>query len=64
MYVCICRRVTDKQVKDAVCQGARCLRDINTHVGTPIQCGKCCQFMKQVLQDTLSTLNNCPGSLA
>lgn len=56
MYVCICRSITDSQVTQAVCQGARHIRDINHQIGKPVQCGKCCHFMKQTLQNALTNL--------
>lgn len=57
MYVCICRGITDTQVNDAVCNGARCVREVNQCIGIPVQCGKCCQFMKQIVNQAVADLH-------
>ena len=41
MYVCLCRAVTDKQIRQAVADGASNLRDLRTRLGVASQCGKC-----------------------
>lgn len=56
MYVCICRGITDKHVTQAVCQGARCVKDVNKQIGKPVQCGRCCLYMKEVLQEAVACL--------
>jgi bacterioferritin-associated ferredoxin len=53
MYACICRRITDTQVRDAVKEGACSLREFNKTVGTPMQCGKCTVFIEEVILETL-----------
>lgn len=54
MYVCICRRITDSQVTQAVCQGATCVREVNQQIGIPVQCGKCCTYMKTMVKELLA----------
>lgn len=54
MYVCICRGITDSQVANAVCQGAKCVKDVNKQVGVPVQCGKCCCYMKEVVAELVA----------
>lgn len=58
MYVCVCRGITDSQVTTAVSNGARCVRDVNKCIGIPLQCGRCCVFMKEVIQDAVANLEN------
>lgn len=57
MYVCICKNVTDKQVKQAVCQGAGCLKDLNKCLGLGTDCGKCGLYARQLLRETMGDLS-------
>ncbi len=54
MYVCICKGITDNQIKDAVCGGATTLRKVRTQLGAMSQCGKCAVLTKEIVEDTLA----------
>jgi bacterioferritin-associated ferredoxin len=54
MYVCLCHGVTDSQIREAVCQGAGSMRKLREELGVASNCGRCAQYAKQVLNDTLS----------
>ena len=54
MYVCICKAVTDTQIKRAVDNGASSLRDIRNELGAMTQCGKCSSLTKQILNEALA----------
>ncbi len=44
MYVCICKAVSDKAIKQAIAEGACSLRELKSQLGVGSQCGKCvCQ---------------------
>jgi len=58
MFVCICRGVTDHQIKDAVCNGARSLADVNKCIGEPTKCGKCQPHTQQIINTTLESLDS------
>lgn len=49
MYVCLCKGVTDKQIKAAVNEGARRMRCLREQTGLGSQCGKCCCEAKTIL---------------
>ncbi|MCB1907810.1 MAG: (2Fe-2S)-binding protein [Rhodocyclaceae bacterium] len=49
MYVCVCRAVTDRQVRQAVAQGARSLRDLRRQLGIIEECGRCAGCARQCL---------------
>ncbi|HYP68558.1 MAG TPA: bacterioferritin-associated ferredoxin [Thiobacillaceae bacterium] len=51
MYVCICQQVTDRDIHQAVAQGARRMRDLREQLGVSSQCGKCAGCAKEVLQE-------------
>ncbi|MFT6276087.1 MAG: bacterioferritin-associated ferredoxin, partial [Halioglobus sp.] len=41
MYVCICKGITDTQIRAAVEDGASSLREVRNTLGVASQCGKC-----------------------
>ncbi len=50
MYVCICKRVRDHEIVDAVHDGARNLREVSRRLGVATQCGKCAPYACEVIQ--------------
>jgi len=62
MYVCICRGITDTQIKQEVSKGTCKMRDLCQRLGVAGQCGKCGILAKQILQQSLSELNSEPQS--
>ncbi len=53
MYVCLCKGVTDGQIKQAVEAGAQSFRDVRKSLGVATQCGKCACAANGVIQDQL-----------
>lgn len=51
MYVCICRQVTDRDIRQAVAQGASRMRDLREQLGVSSQCGKCAGCARDVLKE-------------
>ena len=51
MYVCICRGITDKQVREAVREGAQSVSGVYRCLGCTPNCGQCAQFMEGVIAD-------------
>jgi len=49
MYVCICKAITEQQVKDAVLQGAGSFRDVRQCLGVSTGCGKCASHARSVV---------------
>lgn len=54
MYVCICKGITDSQIRDAVNNGASSLRKVRKQLGATSQCGKCGIVTKKIVEDTLA----------
>lgn len=54
MYVCICKGITDQDIRAAVENGASSMRDLRKHLGAATQCGKCTYVAKEVLSEALS----------
>ncbi len=53
MYVCICKAVTDREIRNAVQDGARTVRALRKQLGCTGQCGKCKQQVREIRDETL-----------
>ena len=53
MYICICKNVTEKQVSNAVSNGACSMKEICTQLGIASGCGKCCKHAKEVFDRSM-----------
>ena len=53
MYVCLCRRVTDSQIREAVREGATTVRGLRKRLGCTGQCGKCKQQVRELRDQVL-----------
>ena len=54
MYVCLCKGITDTQIRAAVQGGASSLRDVRNSLGVASQCGKCGILTRDIVRETLS----------
>jgi len=53
MYVCLCKGVSDKAIRQAVAEGARNWRDVREQTGCATQCGKCACMGKTIARDAM-----------
>lgn len=51
MIVCVCKRVSDRQIRQLVDEGANSLRDIRKATGLGTQCGKCACEARQMVRE-------------
>ena len=56
MYVCICKGITDTQIRAAVQDGASSLSDVNSALGVASQCGKCGIMAREIVRESLNDL--------
>lgn len=49
MYVCVCKAVTDRQIKAAINEGANSLGKLRKTLGVASQCGKCSVMASELL---------------
>ena len=54
MYICICNAVTDRQIRNAVDDGARSVDDLHRLLSVGSQCGNCKDCAKQCLKEALA----------
>jgi bacterioferritin-associated ferredoxin len=64
MYVCLCKGITDSQIRDAVYDGAGSFRDVRQSLGIATQCGKCACWAKDLVNETVAEINGYQSSLA
>jgi len=56
MYVCLCKGITDTQIRTAVQDGAASLREVYTSLGVASQCGKCGIMARDIVRESLNDL--------
>ena len=49
MIVCVCRRISDRQIRQAVAEGAHSLECLQIDLGVATQCGRCADCASRVL---------------
>lgn len=50
MYVCLCQAVTDRDIHQAVKDGARTLRDLRRDLKVSVDCGLCASCARECLK--------------
>ncbi len=58
MYVCLCKGITDTQIRATVAEGACSLRDVCNTLGLASQCGKCRVLAYTIIRETQSDKNS------
>ncbi|REL34282.1 (2Fe-2S)-binding protein [Thalassotalea euphylliae] len=54
MYVCICKGITDKQIKQMVIeQGVGSIRELKQQLDIASQCGTCVKLTQQIIDTTI-----------
>ena len=56
MYVCLCKGITDTQIRAAVEEGASSLRDVRNTLGVTSQCGKSGILARDIVRESLSDM--------
>ncbi len=54
MFVCICRAVTDKQIAEAVDEGADHITQLEESCGVGTGCGSCREVAQQLIDERLA----------
>jgi bacterioferritin-associated ferredoxin len=49
MYVCVCNRVTDSEILEAVAQGVTTLKALGNHLRVATCCGRCAECAHELL---------------
>ncbi|GHC16116.1 (2Fe-2S)-binding protein [Aidingimonas halophila] len=54
MFICLCKGVTDREIREAVSDGARSWREVREVTGCSSQCGKCACVGKAIARDAIA----------
>lgn len=55
MYVCVCKAVTDKQIRRAAAKGVDNLYELREALGVASGCGSCADVAEAILDEVSST---------
>ncbi|MEM9938880.1 MAG: (2Fe-2S)-binding protein [Pseudomonadota bacterium] len=64
MIICICRRINEQGVREAVEAGARSPEAVQAHHGCRFNCGKCRCAMGETIGKTLDQIEDGPALIA
>jgi bacterioferritin-associated ferredoxin len=64
MFVCHCRAVTDREIREAIAAGARDLDEVGSRCGAGITCGGCCPLIQELLAESGAETAAAPRALA
>lgn len=53
MFVCVCKAVTDQQIREAAQNGAHTLDDLRRDLGVASECGNCAAYASQLLEEAI-----------
>lgn len=55
MYVCLCKGITDSQIREAVNAGAESVREVRQTLGAATGCGRCACDVRDLVKETLES---------
>ena len=58
MYVCLCKGITDTQIRTAIEEGANSFREVRNTLGVGSQCGKCGSATRKILREARQDNNH------
>lgn len=53
MYICLCKAITDTQIREAVANGATRFGQVRQELGLASQCGKCGLLAREVFDQSM-----------
>ena len=54
MFICICKAVTDEEIRKCITRGAKTVEDVQEKTKAGTQCGGCIEEVQEVLNEKLS----------
>lgn len=55
MYVCICRQITDTQIREVCSAGTSRIADLRDQLGLASDCGKCGKYALSIISEFKKT---------
>lgn len=53
MYICLCKSVTDSQIREAVANGNKSFGQVRKELNLASQCGKCGIIAREVFDESM-----------
>lgn len=63
MYVCLCKGITDSQIRAAVQDGVSSLRELRSTLGVASQCGKCGILARDMVRGSIGGVSEADTQL-
>jgi bacterioferritin-associated ferredoxin len=54
MYVCICRQITDKEIRQRCQDGVTSFSDLRSELGLASECGRCGRYAREIIAEVAS----------
>lgn len=51
MYVCICRQITDKEIRQRCESGATTFSELRNELGLASDCGRCGRYAREIIAE-------------
>ena len=51
MYVCICRQITDKDIRQRCEEGATTFSELRAELGLASDCGRCGRYAREIIAE-------------
>lgn len=64
MYVCVCNAVTERQIHQAVRDGAKTVKHLKDELGVASECGSCVSCAKACIKEAQTEMKQAQPSLA
>lgn len=53
MYICLCKRITDGQIRQSRAGGVACFDQLQQQLGVSTQCGCCEELARSVFEENM-----------
>ncbi|PKM22192.1 MAG: (2Fe-2S)-binding protein [Gammaproteobacteria bacterium HGW-Gammaproteobacteria-14] len=63
MYICLCKGVTDGQIRAAVSSGCDTLKSLRSGLGVGSQCGKCMVHAADLIRHSSTSVSSDNGTM-
>ena len=58
MYVCLCKGITDSDIREAVAGGMTNYRELRLSLGLSSQCGKCSVQAREIFRESIQSVDH------
>lgn len=63
MIVCVCKRVSDRQIRALAREGVCCVAEMQMETGCGTCCGQCLPVVRELIEETAEAQCACMGAM-